>query len=344
MKRLAIVVLAVIGASATLAAWSAPEIDNRVYRYKGHTVMSDGPASEEGTQRVITRLEVLPLKTGQFFMFASFQTATVGEDQPPMYVVTRTGAESSAGPFTPGFLLGPLEGFPRLERDNLRPDSRWRETVSGLMLASSPVELEYRVGDLERVAGRDVRLVVGTPTEKLQDSPIASLTRVERRLWVDPKTAEIIKATSVVAFKFGSGEQATNGTISTELTLDIVESLDVKTLAKRQQEAEMYLGLQSELVGVLTAEDRGKQLKRVQRSLKRYKRKHKRGAYIVGIGQIEQGLETIRQLASSGGPRSKNKLVGKAAPAIELQDLEGKTVKLQDYRGKVILLNFFASW
>lgn len=32
------------------------------------------------------------------------------------------------------------------------------------------------------------------------------------------------------------------------------------------------------------------------------------------------------------------------APALELRDLRGRTVRLSDYRGKVVLLNFWATW
>ncbi len=33
-----------------------------------------------------------------------------------------------------------------------------------------------------------------------------------------------------------------------------------------------------------------------------------------------------------------------AAPAWQLQDLQGKSVKLSDFKGKVVLLNFWATW
>ncbi len=45
----------------------------------------------------------------------------------------------------------------------------------------------------------------------------------------------------------------------------------------------------------------------------------------------------VRPIANTEG-------AGKAAPAFELKDLEGKTVKLSDFKGKVVLLNFWATW
>lgn len=32
------------------------------------------------------------------------------------------------------------------------------------------------------------------------------------------------------------------------------------------------------------------------------------------------------------------------APAVELRDLQGRTVRLSDYKGRVLLLNFWATW
>jgi cytochrome oxidase Cu insertion factor (SCO1/SenC/PrrC family) len=34
----------------------------------------------------------------------------------------------------------------------------------------------------------------------------------------------------------------------------------------------------------------------------------------------------------------------KAAPALALPDLDGRTAKLEDYRGKVVLLFFWTTW
>jgi peroxiredoxin len=35
---------------------------------------------------------------------------------------------------------------------------------------------------------------------------------------------------------------------------------------------------------------------------------------------------------------------GGATPALELEDVQGKTHRLSEYRGKVVLLNFWATW
>jgi len=36
--------------------------------------------------------------------------------------------------------------------------------------------------------------------------------------------------------------------------------------------------------------------------------------------------------------------VGKTAPEIESEDLDGKKFKLSDYRGKVVVLVFWGNW
>lgn len=61
---------------------------------------------------------------------------------------------------------------------------------------------------------------------------------------------------------------------------------------------------------------------------------------------------TIGSLATRLGILAKEKLemlrhptiVGKPAPEIEGQDIDGKKFKLSDYRGKVVLLDFWGNW
>jgi peroxiredoxin len=40
----------------------------------------------------------------------------------------------------------------------------------------------------------------------------------------------------------------------------------------------------------------------------------------------------------------RNLSIGKTAPDIEGEDLDGKKFKLSDYRGKVVVLDFWAGW
>jgi cytochrome oxidase Cu insertion factor (SCO1/SenC/PrrC family) len=40
----------------------------------------------------------------------------------------------------------------------------------------------------------------------------------------------------------------------------------------------------------------------------------------------------------------RNLSVGRTAPEITGQDVDGKTFKLSDYRGKVVLLDFWGHW
>ncbi|MHB1425168.1 MAG: TlpA family protein disulfide reductase [Gemmataceae bacterium] len=42
--------------------------------------------------------------------------------------------------------------------------------------------------------------------------------------------------------------------------------------------------------------------------------------------------------------RKLSTLVGKPAPEIEAEDIDGKKFKLSDYRGKVVLLDFWGNW
>jgi thiol-disulfide isomerase/thioredoxin len=49
-------------------------------------------------------------------------------------------------------------------------------------------------------------------------------------------------------------------------------------------------------------------------------------------------------LALPAQAQSLKEWKGGAAPALELEDIEGKMHRLADYRGKVVLVNFWATW
>ncbi len=54
--------------------------------------------------------------------------------------------------------------------------------------------------------------------------------------------------------------------------------------------------------------------------------------------------ESIAKSAERELFEMRNLAVGKTAPEIEGEDIEGKTFKLSDYRGKVVLLDFWGDW
>ena len=49
-------------------------------------------------------------------------------------------------------------------------------------------------------------------------------------------------------------------------------------------------------------------------------------------------------LATAAGAADLERWKGGAAPALELQDLQGQAHRLADYRGRVVLVNFWATW
>jgi len=64
------------------------------------------------------------------------------------------------------------------------------------------------------------------------------------------------------------------------------------------------------------------------------------GAVLIGIFLILMQREEQR-----GGPGSGNAAeLNLAAPAFELQDLDGNMVSLADFQGKIVMLDFWATW
>jgi hypothetical protein len=91
---------------------------------------------------------------------------------------------------------------------------------------------------------------------------------------------------------------------------DRMEELEKKGVAQLEQEAEqLFERVREEYGGVKS--DRGRTL----------------------AEQAERSLFALRNLA-----------VGKVAPEIEGEDLDGKPMKLSDYRGKVVVLDFWGDW
>ena len=71
----------------------------------------------------------------------------------------------------------------------------------------------------------------------------------------------------------------------------------------------------------------------------------------VGVGEVASKYGGIWPAGCSLGDMAKNELfvlrnlaIGKAAPDIEGEDIDGARFKLTDYRGKVVVLDFWGHW
>src|SRR5262249_42843120 len=56
------------------------------------------------------------------------------------------------------------------------------------------------------------------------------------------------------------------------------------------------------------------------------------------------GDRTVADMAKGELFEVRNLVVGKTAPEIQGEDLDGKKFKLSDYRGKVVVLDFWGNW
>ncbi len=61
-------------------------------------------------------------------------------------------------------------------------------------------------------------------------------------------------------------------------------------------------------------------------------------------GDVEMGRGTLGELADNKLFALKYLQIGKEAPDIEGQDLDGVDFKLSDYRGKIVVLDFWGDW
>lgn len=62
------------------------------------------------------------------------------------------------------------------------------------------------------------------------------------------------------------------------------------------------------------------------------------------FADVKRGSGTLGEAAQSELPELHALDVGKPAPEIQGQDVDGKEFKLSDYRGKVVMLDFWGDW
>jgi thiol-disulfide isomerase/thioredoxin len=60
--------------------------------------------------------------------------------------------------------------------------------------------------------------------------------------------------------------------------------------------------------------------------------------------RVQPGIQTIADYVRPKYEAMRNLAVGKLAPDIEGEDIDGKPMKLTDYRGKVVVLVFWGTW
>ena len=65
-------------------------------------------------------------------------------------------------------------------------------------------------------------------------------------------------------------------------------------------------------------------------------------AILLSTLQAQDKAKDKTQAAKS--PENPNLAIGKPAPEIAGEDIDGKQFKLSDYRGKVVLLDFWGHW
>lgn len=69
---------------------------------------------------------------------------------------------------------------------------------------------------------------------------------------------------------------------------------------------------------------------------------HEKGFWIAVMALLVFGL--VRVWTMDAATQEAKDVVGKKAPAFELESVEGETVKLSELEGKVVLLDFWAVW
>jgi cytochrome oxidase Cu insertion factor (SCO1/SenC/PrrC family) len=57
-----------------------------------------------------------------------------------------------------------------------------------------------------------------------------------------------------------------------------------------------------------------------------------------------QAQDKSKDKSPPAPPENPNLAIGKPAPEIADEDIDGKQFKLSDYRGKVVLLDFWGHW
>jgi hypothetical protein len=88
----------------------------------------------------------------------------------------------------------------------------------------------------------------------------------------------------------------------------------------------------------------GEYLKSLERKSLERKREETYELMRKSFADVPAGDETMGQLAEKALFRIRRLSIGRQAPEIEGEDIDGKPFNLSDYRGKVVVLSFWGHW
>jgi hypothetical protein len=120
------------------------------------------------------------------------------------------------------------------------------------------------------------------------------------------------------------------------------EQADLVQTAKEDQERAKYLrarfvaqGSTEEAVTKLLAQDPAALIKQAETFFERVER---------DFADVSDGRATLGKTAKGELYEIRNLALGKPAPEITGEDLDGKPMKLSDFKGKVVVLDFWGDW
>jgi hypothetical protein len=113
------------------------------------------------------------------------------------------------------------------------------------------------------------------------------------------------------------------------------EAAWAKSLREPEFAKAMETGINADVLRRLKASDPDKLLREVEELLERL---------IVKYSDVKYSGGSLGEIAKATLFEMHYLVVGKVAPEVEGEDLDGKRFKLSDYRGKVVVLDFWGHW
>jgi hypothetical protein len=348
--RIAILLIA-LGAPAPVAASGVPPVRvGQEWTYAGSTRVTGGEGAEHSYVTTVTVVaqpgaqpEVARFRhVGNTPFRPAASLAWLGSSrEEDLQIPEAAGIE-------PGVRLADAVPLPIPFGTERKAGERWisRAPFFGLT-PPFPQNLPFR----HRVLGADqIGLCRCWRIERTIAAPLPLTAWVMRVLayrelfWIDTSNGVLLKYQGSASFQNGP-ETAPATLVTASLEWKGLRTLPAAAVRARGEQARQ-LTEAADMLFSRSGEPGEVRLQQAQARLASLRQSYPRSAYApaaagladllrIRLGDIEHGRELARQHAA---------LVGKAAPALTLKDLEGKEHTLGEYRGKLILLNVFASW